>query len=422
MKEDLQSFVSITQADEDIARQFLEGAQGNLEMALEQFFENPNKYPTDSKDNHVDSEYCRPPIQPVKTCLLDDSDSIDYVVSSRQFKRGSKRRMDNNRTIFEAFRDFRSERESLDSGTTRKGKASNLAELFRPPLEHLFTGTFEEAKKYAAGQHRYLIVNLQDQTLFDSQLLNRDTWSNNEVQELLETSFVLMQIYEGTNQASDYTRWYQVSRLPHIGVLDGRTGERVLSLDGFTSAQKLVMVLQETLLAYPEDVNYTKLLKERGKQQLVEKEPILVDSPSPDRPPSLFIGDSIKSEPKKETQGKQRPRKDSYDSSSSSKRNKVEKQVEVQNMFDSTEIDEDPSLLDCTLQIRLPDGELLIKKFRSTEKLKAVHAFVSKRVSKTSFSLFTNFPRRVFSEQELLTVTLAEANLVPRAVLIVKET
>jgi hypothetical protein len=54
-----------------------------------------------------------------------------------------------------------------------------LAELFRPPTDLLFVGTYDEAIERAkAMKQLWLVVNVQDVHEFDSQRLNRDTWSD----------------------------------------------------------------------------------------------------------------------------------------------------------------------------------------------------------------------------------------------------
>jgi UBX domain-containing protein 7 len=53
-----------------------------------------------------------------------------------------------------------------------------LADLYRPPLEIMFTGSFQAAKEYAKKDNKWILFNLQDEREFDSMLLNRDTFGN----------------------------------------------------------------------------------------------------------------------------------------------------------------------------------------------------------------------------------------------------
>jgi len=84
-------------------------------------------------------------------------------------------------------------------------KGGGLADLFRPPLEILFKGSFEKATAQATASKRWLLVNVQDPGVFDCQLLNRDTWSDEGVRRIVKASFVMIQLYMLTDQASEYT-------------------------------------------------------------------------------------------------------------------------------------------------------------------------------------------------------------------------
>lgn len=72
-------------------------------------------------------------------------------------------------------------------------KGERLAELYRPPLDLLFHGTFDQAKQEAEAKGKLLLVNIQTPTEFNCQLLNRDTWRNEKVRQLVKERFVLWQ-------------------------------------------------------------------------------------------------------------------------------------------------------------------------------------------------------------------------------------
>jgi thioredoxin-related protein len=84
-------------------------------------------------------------------------------------------------------------------------KTGGLADLFRPPLELMFKGSFEKAKSHATSTSRWLLVNVQDPGIFDCQLLNRDTWSDEGLKKIIQTSFIMLQLTVMTDQASEYT-------------------------------------------------------------------------------------------------------------------------------------------------------------------------------------------------------------------------
>jgi len=114
-----------------------------------------------------------------------------------------------------------------------------LAELFKPPLDLLFRGTFQEAKQDAEDKNKHLIVNVQKETEFGSQMLNRDTWKDANVREIVKRHFVLWQVYDGTPTAAEYTSWYKVEGHPHIAILDARTGELLAKRDEFMNEAEM---------------------------------------------------------------------------------------------------------------------------------------------------------------------------------------
>jgi len=63
----------------------------------------------------------------------------------------------------------------------------------------------------------------------------------------------------------------------------------------------------------------------------------------------------------------------------------------------------------------------LKQNFNPSDTLFVVHDWVSKNRTdgKNPFSLCATYPRKVFSDQELKTITLIDAKLVPRGALII---
>lgn len=74
----------------------------------------------------------------------------------------------------------------------------------------------------------------------------------------------------------------------------------------------------------------------------------------------------------------------------------------------------------CKLQIRLTNGQTLNQTFGSNEELAAVRLFVqlNRTDGNSPFSLMTNFPKRIFSDEDM-SKPLSALGLVPTAVLIV---
>lgn len=77
---------------------------------------------------------------------------------------------------------------------TSQRKSNRLEDLFRPPYSILFLGSFLAARAHAKTLNRWLLVNIQNPQEFACQILNRDVWSNQQIQEIVKDHFVLWQV------------------------------------------------------------------------------------------------------------------------------------------------------------------------------------------------------------------------------------
>ena len=75
----------------------------------------------------------------------------------------------------------------------------------------------------------------------------------------------------------------------------------------------------------------------------------------------------------------------------------------------------------CTIQIKLTNGETLKNQFKTTATLADVHMWVSlnRTDGQRPFSICSTYPRKVYADHELRSVTLIDAKLVPRGALII---
>lgn len=70
------------------------------------------------------------------------------------------------------------------------------------------------------------MVNIQDETDFSCQCLNRDVWSNAAVKSIVEEYFVFWQVSSNCREGLRYNQFYPVPKFPYIAILDPRTGKR----------------------------------------------------------------------------------------------------------------------------------------------------------------------------------------------------
>lgn len=120
---------------------------------------------------------------------------------------------------------------SSKSTTTKldQGMPSRLSDLYRPPVDISFCGSFQAARDYAKDQNRWLIVNVQDNSDFNCQVLNRDIWSNERLREIMKRFFVFWQVAIDNSDGHRYQVFYGIDVFPYIGIIDPRTGEEKFS-------------------------------------------------------------------------------------------------------------------------------------------------------------------------------------------------
>ena len=101
-----------------------------------------------------------------------------------------------------------------DDGASKSKKRNTLAQLFRPPIDILFSGSFDavklnyllrllfiyllilsfKAKRLGARANRWILLNIQNSEEFECQCLNRDLWSDDTVKEIIKANFIFIQV------------------------------------------------------------------------------------------------------------------------------------------------------------------------------------------------------------------------------------
>ncbi|ESQ56264.1 hypothetical protein EUTSA_v10027532mg [Eutrema salsugineum] len=141
-----------------------------------------------------------------------------------------------------------------DSDSVVGSKESKLSSLYRPPLKLLFKGSFEDAKATSSKKNLWLLVNLQSTTEFASHMLNRDLWSNEAVSQTIESSFVLWQVYDHTNEGKKISTFYKIESAPPVVLLiDPITGQKMQMWSGVIEAQSFVEDLDLFMEASPNE-------------------------------------------------------------------------------------------------------------------------------------------------------------------------
>jgi hypothetical protein len=116
--------------------------------------------------------------------------------------------------------------------------SDKLAELFAPPKDLLFPGSFDDVCSYAESEERWLLVNLQDSSSFQCHALNRDVWKNSTVHSIVQQNFIFWQSSANSVEGMKYINIYQLKSaaaadnfFPHIAIIDPRTRQKVLTVN-----------------------------------------------------------------------------------------------------------------------------------------------------------------------------------------------
>ncbi|RAK99693.1 DNA-protein crosslink repair co-factor UBX5 [Aspergillus ibericus CBS 121593] len=157
--------------------------------------------------------------------------------------------------------DEASQRERLAAATGGASEASNksnmLAEMYRPPFDIMSRLPWDLARQEGRDNERWLMVNIQDPSVFDCQVLNRDLWKDPAVKDTVKEHFIFMQYSKDDPRAGPYLQYYfQASDVsdnyPHIAIVDPRTGEQMKVWSGppVIKAADFLMQLHEFLDRY----------------------------------------------------------------------------------------------------------------------------------------------------------------------------
>ncbi|OQR93393.1 hypothetical protein ACHHYP_02585 [Achlya hypogyna] len=259
-EEALTSFMAITGADAGTAQQYLDITNWHMEEAVNLFMESGGSGGASSQASaaptapYGDHEVRAP--DPSKRQRLVGGDPFD---SPRMFPAPQFFNRPTNLSRYNEFASSAPNPHSLvqqdfaqesiqrlaqhmnasrddDDGPSRRDP-QNLSQLFQPPASLMFHGSFADARRQALEQKKWLLVNIQDETVFASLMLNRDTWSDDLVQNLVASGFVFWQVASpvSTEHGKKFCALYQVSTdlLPVVCILDPRTGQKLVEWCNF---------------------------------------------------------------------------------------------------------------------------------------------------------------------------------------------
>ena len=167
-------------------------------------------------------------------------------------------------------------RDRLSQATAGASEASSksnlLAEMYRPPFELMSRLPWDEARQQGRSDEKWILVNIQDPSVFDCQILNRDIWKNAGIMETVKENFLFMQYSKDDPKGNQYIQYYfpnkdSTDAYPHIAIVDPRTGEQVKVWSGQPApkAMDFLMQLHEFLDRYS--------LKASAKNPVAKRKP-----------------------------------------------------------------------------------------------------------------------------------------------------
>lgn len=120
----------------------------------------------------------------------------------------------------------------------------------------MYKGGLDSAREEGRKELKWLLVNIQDGSVFDCQVLNRDLWKNSSVIDTIRENFLFLQYSKDDIRADQYLQYYfqehsNPDLYPHIAIVDPRTGEQVkLWSAEVPKAGEFLMQLHEFLDRY----------------------------------------------------------------------------------------------------------------------------------------------------------------------------
>lgn len=274
-------------------------------------------------------------------------------------------------------------------------RTRDLSTLFQPPTAIMFHGTYSDARTHAKNEGKWLLVNIQDEIVFTSHMLNRDTWSDDVVQNLVASGFVFWQNYWASEHGKKFCSLYQLDRdsLPIVVIIDPRTGEIRQRWTGFLEPQDMTEKLSDFCCMHPLDIPQT--------DQKKEAEPNIMDA-SEDDQLAAAIAASM--------QG-------NNDDSDECETKQAEADVHQREKHEEEKVQEPVVALNpepdagvpgvTRVQIRVPDGSRLARRFLKTDPLAMVWTFVKDQVPEArgrAFELRTAFPPSAVAYNDTLTI------------------
>ncbi|KAL0481568.1 hypothetical protein AKO1_012302 [Acrasis kona] len=265
--ESIIEFASITGAELDVARQYMEASGWQLDAAIELYFSEPpaarketqtsdfdpfaqqQQQPHRDRLGVMEEEVRRPMDQHVSRLFGDEQDMMQPIQEEQPrggFSSIIPSFLSESMPAFLRGRGQPQQPQHVNNQQTELTKGSDqFKKMFAAPKKLLFNGAFQDAQNEALSKEKWLLVNIQQDDVFDCHRLNRDTWNNELVSMLVELSFVFWQVDQASAEGNRFKSLYHCDDYPFIAIIDPRTGENVKHWTGFMNHVKMSDELQK---------------------------------------------------------------------------------------------------------------------------------------------------------------------------------
>lgn len=270
--DDVANFAAMTGASGDEARQYLEMVGGDMQQAVNLFFEGggalsaspPASAPVPSQPSQADhgglgaggivDDDVAAEVRAAAAAagidmgpmgadaLMEDAEEVRAPIASYQDQiinsagDGEQRRMQEAIQADSAAMSKRMAFARAEAGdeptdmTDEREQAMN--DLFAPP-EYNEPLPYYSAIEKAKSEGKWILVNIQQAEVFASHTLNRDVWRDETISDIMNGNFLFWQRDDKSTEGDRFCQYHQCgSRLPHICIIDPRTGRKLKSWEG----------------------------------------------------------------------------------------------------------------------------------------------------------------------------------------------
>lgn len=220
-QKDVQEFIRLVDgATEETAVYYIEMCGGNLREAINLYFELHSHGQGDTPTNEASTDIQEPKNDASQRTSNNTEQADDFIrAPDKHFSQALIHDMDEANFVYASKKANKKEPVELTAD-------DSFGKLFSPPHEIICKLSFDQTRKKAKTEDRFVLVNIQNSE-FDSMRLNRDIWKNESIQQIIKDFFIFWMRHESDQDAAVFMHTYKVTKLPYICALCKRTGRQL---------------------------------------------------------------------------------------------------------------------------------------------------------------------------------------------------